>query len=163
MPTALLPIPTPASAPPRPPRPRTTHARSDHPATPRPPVDDAALQRMTSAFATLFVEVEAGLRPRRQLRRLMCPKLYAQLADVWVRPHLPHARVSQVRGSRPAAHRYEAVATLWRDERAGALALSLRRSRSGWRVEMLARPEEGPPPALAFDWPDDLEDHLATW
>src|SRR5690606_27135368 len=44
-----------------------------------------AVADLARAFAELFCEVEAGLRPRAHLEAVMTPLLAARLAPVWVR------------------------------------------------------------------------------
>jgi hypothetical protein len=116
------------------------------------PVDPAALAH---GFARLFLEVESGRRPAAQLEPLVDRVLYARLATVWVRP----GPVPQLRGvfAAPAAPGcYEAVALVRRGDRCAAVALRLRRTPHGWRVDAVARPEDGPLPPPAWEVvPDD--------
>ena len=116
------------------------------------------LARMARAFAVLFLEVEAGQRSRQQLQRLMCPVLFARLDQVWVRPDAAPGRVLAVHGVAVTPGRYEAVAVVERGARVGALALTLRRGTWGWRVDAIARPEDGPLPEPAYPVPRDEPD-----
>lgn len=118
---------------------------------------------LAEAFAHLFCEVEAGRRPRRQLRSLMSPTLYARLGEVWVRPRRP-GRVVRVAGKAATRHRYEAVAVIERSGGFGALGLSLVRGPRGWRVEDAIRPEDGPdaPPDEDTARPGDADVRRAT-
>lgn len=111
------------------------------------------LPRMAKAFATLFLEVEAGLRPRKQLRNLMCPVLYARLEEVWIRDDPEPARLLRVLGGRDAPGCYDVVCTVARGGRVTALAFRLRRGVDGWKVDDLARPEDGPLPDPAYPVP----------
>jgi Family of unknown function (DUF6459) len=106
--------------------------------------DERRLALMARGFAQLYLEVEAGWRPRSQLARLMTPRLYVQLFDVWVRPGRP-GQVVRVRGALAGPGRYEAVAVVRRPGRFGAVALSLVRCNGAWRVHDAVRPEDGPP------------------
>lgn len=110
-----------------------------------------ALESLCRGFAQLYLEVEAGRRPRAQLQALMTWSLYAQLSEVWIRGG-PPGRVLRVHGQLLEADRFDAVAVVRRGSRIGALAIRLRRSSSGWRVEEAIRPEDGrlPPPAIAL-------------
>lgn len=127
---------------------RPAGARSDR---------EGQLRRLTHGFTALFLEVEAGRRPRRHLEPLMTPLLYARLAPVWVRGGWP-GRVIAVRGMAGADHAYEAVAVVRRGARYGALGLRLVRTGEGWRVDEVARPEEGPLPPPEFLPPPDEPD-----
>ena len=121
----------------------------------RPPTPSARLAEMARAFAVLFLEVEAGARPRWQLRPLMTPVLFARVSRVWVRPHLSPGRLGRILGDQPVEGRYEAVATVHRPGRSSALAFRLQAGPGGWRVDDLARPEDGPLPDPPAPWPDD--------
>lgn len=105
--------------------------------------DERRLALMARGFAQLYLEVEAGWRPRSQLARLMTPRLYVQLFDVWVRPGRP-GQVVRVRGALAGPGRYEAVAVVRRPGRFGAVALCLVRCNGAWRVHDAVRPEDGP-------------------
>jgi hypothetical protein len=110
---------------------------------------------LAARFATLFCEVEAGQRPRRHLRPLMSPLLYAKLADVWVRGGEPGVVIA-VRGHALSSTVYEAVVVVRRGAHCGAIALRLTQHESAWRVDEVARPEDGPLPMPA----GALFDHL---
>ncbi|HEY8338960.1 MAG TPA: Rv3235 family protein [Egibacteraceae bacterium] len=109
-----------------------------------------AVADLARAFAELFCEVEAGLRPRAHLEAVMTPLLAARLAPVWVRRG-PTAQVVTTTGELVSPTRYAAVAVLRRGGRWGALALELERRRGSWTVVEAARPEDGvlPTPAWA--------------
>lgn len=119
-----------------------------------------SLRDLAARFAVLFLEVEAGHRPRRQLAPLMTPLLYARVSEVWVRAGAP-GTVTSVRGDAAGSDRYEAVAVVRRGQRFGALAFQLRRTASGWRVDDLIRPEDGrlpaPPYPVPIDEPDSFD------
>ena len=140
------------------------------PAGRRPPARGRAardprkrLTAMTHGFVGLFLEAEAGRRPRAQLRPLMTPMLYARLAEVWVRPGTPGTVVS-VCVAQHTADRADAVAVVRRGPRWGAIGVGLVRTASGWLVDTVARPEDGslPPPAypVPADEGDDGADEL---
>jgi len=114
---------------------------------------------MAKQFAALFCEVEAGHRPRRQLAPLMSPLLYARVFDLWIRRNRVAPVVVSVRGAAVSATVYEAVVLVRRGDRVGALALRLVQRHGRWRVEDLARPEDGPLPPAPFPVLDD-EDEL---
>lgn len=119
----------------------------------------AALAR---GFVSLFLEVESGRRPRRQLAPLMTPMLYARLSEVWVRGGIPGCVLSvQVAGDGPSG--VDVVAVVRRGARCGAVALRLVRSPRGWLVDDVAMPEHGPLPLPAYPVPVDQaeEDDLA--
>ena len=118
----------------------------------------ARLERMARAFAVLFLEVEAGLRPRRQLRRLIDPELFARLDGAWALEGNPAGRLLGLRGSVAAPGRYEVVALVARGRRVTALAFRLRRGAGGWQVDELCRPERGPLPEPAYPVPRDEPD-----
>lgn len=115
------------------------------------------LLRSVEAFAVLFLEVEAGWRPRGQLAPLMTPMLYARLDGIWVRGG-PLGEVIDVHGAPVSAARWEAVAVVRRGARCGALAMALLRTCHGWRVTDVARPEDGPLPAPPYPVPDDSDE-----
>jgi hypothetical protein len=111
--------------------------RSPHPATDVP--------TWVRAFAELYLEVEAGLRPARHLRPLLsvdllgCVGAVRQPAPAAAAPRIGHVRV-QRRGAV-----CEAVVLLHGDRRTSALVVAMRRQREGWRVTAVGRPE-GPSP-----------------
>lgn len=110
------------------------------------------LQRLTWALATLYLEVESGLRPRAQVERLLAPLLAERLAQVWVRPGPPGVVVA-VHGTWTAADRYDAVALVRRGPRVAALAFGLARLGGRWTVVSAGRPEDGELPAPAVPLP----------
>lgn len=101
---------------------------------------DDALRELAGGFAQAFLEVEAGRRPRRQLRPVVSVELASRLAPLWGEDP-PPGRVVRVCGSRATRDRYEAVAVVARGERYGALAVTLARRRGRWLVVEAARPE----------------------
>ena len=115
---------------------------------------------LAARFAALFCEVEAGRRPRRHLAPVMAPLLYARVLDSWVRGGEPGV-VLRVGGGPVSADVYEAVAVVRRGERIGAIAIRLVHRRGGWRVEDLARPEDGPLPPSPYPVLDDDDDALS--
>lgn len=116
------------------------------------------LAAMAHGFVALFLEVEAGCRPRRQLEPLFSPILYARLGDVWVRPG-PLGRVVSLHVTDIGRDVCDAVAIVRRGERCGALGLRLARSHPGcWLVVDLARPEDGHLPDPAYVAPVHRED-----
>jgi hypothetical protein len=150
----------------RPPGPGTGPAG---PAGRRPPGQGGAardagarLRSMTSGFVGLFLEVEAGRRPRAQLRPLMTPMLYARLAEIWVRGGTPGV-VESVRVAAQAGDRADVVAIVRRGHRWGAVSVGVVRTASGWLVDTVARPEDGSLPPPAYPVPceepsDDVEE-----
>lgn len=131
---------------------------SRRPATAGPPPGADRLTRMAWAYAVLFLEVEQGLRPRQQLRGLMCPVLYLRLSEVWVRADGRRTRVRALHAVRPTPGQLEVVAVVDRGTRVGALGFRLRRRGDGWRVDDLVRPELGPLPDPPFPMPSAEED-----
>ncbi|MEO2104933.1 MAG: Rv3235 family protein [Actinomycetota bacterium] len=109
--------------------------------------------QLVTAFASLLIEVEAGVRPARHLRPMLAPELQTTLRRVprggigggFARVHKV---LVQTRGDR-----CEAVVLLARPERTTALIVSLMRDRTGWLVVDLARPGEDPVPDLPPEHP----------
>lgn len=134
--------------------------RHPRPAGGRP---DDRLLAMTSAFMTLFLEVEAGRRPRAQLRGVMTPMLYARLSDIWVRGGTV-GRVVAVRTAARGARTCDLVAIVQRGPCWGAVSVGLVRVGRRWLVDAIARPEDGvlppPPYPVPQEEPDDDEDEL---
>jgi hypothetical protein len=100
---------------------------------------------LVTAFVELFLEVEAGRRPPQQLRPLLAPMLYARLNRVWHRGG-PPGRVVSVSVIAGGADCFDAIAVVVRGRRSGAVSLRLARGAGRWRIEELARPEDGPLP-----------------
>jgi hypothetical protein len=114
--------------------------------------------RDLARYATrLFCEVEAGWRPRQQLRALATSELYARLWSLPIRPG-PPATVVRTWGTSTTVDCYEAVSLVRRPKRFSAIALQLVRRRSVWRVAEIARPEEGPLPPPPFPVTDGVRD-----
>lgn len=131
-------------------RPAPTGARPRLPASETP-------EALAADFARLYLEVECGRRPARQLARLMDPVLHARLEAIWVRPG-PPGRVLALCAQRSETGRVDAVVVVRRGERSGALALTLSRRGGRWLVTTAVRPEDGPlPPAPFSAPPDDLD------
>ena len=112
-------------------------------------VPDDHLVAITRNFVVLFLEVEAGCRPRAQLAKLLTPMLYARLTDIWVRGGCPGQVITVSLLDRAPAH-CDLIAIVRRGRRCGALSLRLLRVPGrGWLVDVIARQEDGhlPPPA----------------
>ena len=106
-------------------------------------------RHLVTAFVQLFLEVEAGCRPPRHLAPLLAPMLYARLTRVWYRGGRPGRVVSvSIIGSGPDA--FDAVAVVRRGARCGAVSLRVALGAGGWRVQELARPEDGELPGPAY-------------
>lgn len=119
---------------------------------------EARVRAMVRGFVTLFLEVEAGRRPRGHLAALLTPMLYARLSDVWVRGGAP-GRVLRVAVTGRCGDGVDLVALVQRGPRCTAIALHLVRGARGWLVDDLALPECGPLPLPAYPVaPDDDED-----
>lgn len=112
-----------------------------------------ALRELVGGFARAFLEVEAGRRPRRQLRPVMSVELAARLAPLWLRERRPPGRVVRVCGARATRDRYEAVAVVVRGGRYGAVAVTLARKRGRWLVIEAGRPEDSHPASSAAHAP----------
>ena len=113
--------------------------------------------RRAHEFAVLFLEVEAGLRPRRQLIPLMTPGAFTQLRSVWVRG-APPRRLLRLAACAAGPSTVDAVALAAPPRgRTAAIALTLRRTGEHWLVASAWRPEDGEPMALDDgddeDWP----------
>lgn len=120
-------------------------------------------RQLTAAFVELFLEVEAGCRPPRHLAPLLSPMLYARLSRVWYRGGQPGRVISvSVLGGGPDA--FDAIAVVRRGDRSGAVSLRLVRGPQRWRIEELARPEDGalPGPAHRVALHDDVDDDDAA-
>lgn len=116
------------------------------------------LTAMAAAFVRLFLEIEAGRRPRSQLAPLMTPLLFARLGDVWV-SGAALATVVSVRLAGRTRDTCDVVALVRRGPRHTAVALRLvRRRHGGWLVSDIARPEHGALPPPPFPIRDDVED-----
>jgi hypothetical protein len=111
--------------------------------------------RLASGFVRLFLEVEAGLRPRGHLTPFLDSMLRARLEDVWVKPG-PPGLLLRMHGVPAGADCFDAVALVRRGERYGAIGVRLARVCGTWRVTDLARPEDGelPPPAYPVLGPE---------
>lgn len=116
------------------------------------------LATLAGGFATLYLEVEAGRRPRRHLAPLMTPMLYARLSDVWVRGGNPGA-VLQVRVADTSAGRCNVIVVVRRGRRHGVISMAMTRTRRGWLVDEVAVPEHGPLPLPAYPVPADEDGH----
>lgn len=106
-------------------------------------------RHLVTAFVQLFLEVEAGCRPPRHLAPLLAPMLYARLSRVWYRGGRP-GRVVSVSVIGSGAEVFDAIAVVQRGPRSGAVSLRVARGAGGWRVEDLARPEDGELPGPAY-------------
>ncbi len=103
-------------------------------------------ERLAHAVARVFLEVEVGRRPLRQLDAVLAPALRARLAVAARRPGPGPTldAVMAVRSSRPHPSACDAVVVVRRGQRVGALVVRLEWRRSAWRVIELARPEDRP-------------------
>lgn len=113
------------------------------------PSPSERLATMAKGFTALFLEVEAGRRPRAHLAPLMTPMLYARLSDVWIRGGAPGTVVS-VRVVATSPTRCDVIALVRRGQRCGAVSLALTRTPRGWLVDDVALPEVGPLPAPPY-------------
>ena len=160
----LAPVPSERSFPPGgaagtgPRGPAGTHPAGRAQSRSRPGITDLA-----SGFVGLFLEVEAGRRPRAHLAGVMSPMLYARLSNVWVRGGSPGSVMGvRVTGSGPAG--VDLVALVRRGRRRGAIALHMTVTARGWMVDDIALPEHGPLPLPPYPVPagvDDEDDDLA--
>ena len=115
------------------------------------------LLALAEGFVTLFLEVEAGRRPRAHLAGVMTPMLYARLSDVWVCGGAPGTVLAvRVTGSGRAG--VDLVALVRRGSRCGAIALHMVVTKRGWLVDDVALPEHGPLPLPPYPVPADDED-----
>ena len=140
---------------------RPAGTKAQRPSALRP--GDRALS-MGRGFVTLFLEVEAGRRPRRQLARVMTPMLYARLTDAWLLPG-PLGEIASIHLAGMQRDTCDLVAIVRRGPRCAAVALRLtRHPRKGWLVDDIARPECGPLPPPPYPVPaedDDDDDEAA--
>ncbi len=99
-------------------------------------------------FVTLFLEVEAGLRPARHIRPLLSPDLQPLLGNCGRSGPMPSIRriVTQRRDTV-----WESTVLLDDGDRVQALVVAMRRRPDGWRVEDVARPGQahGTPPGTS--------------
>ena len=141
-------------------------ARPTAPTTAKPvPARDRMggdLSEAVRGFALLWLEVERGRRPLRQLRRLVSPELLDRLEQVPVTDGSP-ARVVRCAGMRTAADVYEGLAVLRQGGRTTVLCVTLRRDGPqgpAWRVTDLGRPGAVPlpPPRWSHERDHDADD-----
>ncbi len=104
-------------------------------------------ERFAHALARIFLEVEVGRRPLRQLGPVLAPALQARLAVAARRPGPGPTldAVLAVRSSRPHPNACDAAVVVRRGERVGVLVVRLERHNDAWRVVELARPEDRAP------------------
>lgn len=115
------------------------------------------LLALAEGFVALFLEVEAGRRPRAHLAGVMTPMLYARLSDVWVCGGAPGSVLGvRVTGSGPDG--VDLVAIVRRGSRCGAIALHMVATKRGWLVDDVALPEHGPLPHPPYPVPTDEDD-----
>lgn len=127
--------------------------RSDAPR----PTPAERITAMAAGFVTLFLEIEAGCRPRTHLAPLMTPMLYARLSEVWVRGGTPGSvLLARVTGRTQAG--WDVVVIVRRGGRCGAVGLQLIEGRRGWVVADVALPERGPLPLPPYPVPADKPD-----
>lgn len=132
------------------------HPRGEAPTSGRPGRARRDLRQSAVAFAVLWLEVERGRRPLRQLRPLLCAELLDRLEQM-PRRDGPPSRVVGSTGMRAGEDVYEAVVVLQAGGRVSALCLTLRRRGrcAPWRVTDLGRPEGGALPSPRCGDPDD--------
>lgn len=123
----------------------------------RRPAPADRIGSMASGFVSLFLEVEAGCRPRAQLAPLMTPMLYARLSDVWVCGGAPGS-VLLARVASQTDTACDVVVIVRRGQRCGAIGLRLTATRRGWLVDDIALPERGPLPLPPYPVPADEPD-----
>lgn len=116
-----------------------------------------AIADLARGFVALFLEVEAGRRPRAHLAGIMSPMLYARLSEVWVRGGSP-GTVLRVRVTGWSAAGVDVVALVRRGARCGAIALHLTTTPRGWVVDEVALPERGPLPLPPYPVPSAVDD-----
>lgn len=126
----------------------------------RPPAD--RLATMVRGFVSLFLEVEAGRRPRPHLAPLLTPVLYARLCDVWVQGGAPGSVIS-VHVARQTPAVIDALAMVQRGGRCGVVSLRLLRTARGWLVDDVALPERGPLPLPAYPMVVDDDEADTDW
>lgn len=128
-------------------RPRTVPSRPVQRRT-----DPADADRLLAALARWYLEFLAGRRPADQISGLLSPAVVARIES-------RRRAVRTVDGSRPAApgpavvrslktqwtsdHTCEATVLVERDGRTTALAVTLQRRETSWRVVELSSPEDG--------------------
>jgi hypothetical protein len=137
-----------------------------HPAGSRPrgnagrrPSEDAAApdpRRLVGAVARIFLEVEAGRRPFRQLAPLLAPALLVRLEGTVPAPGplpapVPHPIVA-VRYDEPAPGIVDAVVVVRGRPRVTSLVIRIERHRGSWRVVELGRPETRTRTVHRPDW-----------
>lgn len=115
------------------------------------------LLALAEGFVTLFLEVEAGRRPRAHLAGVMTPMLYARLSDVWVCGGAP-GTVLGVRVTGSGRGGVDLIAIVRRGSRCGAIALHMVVTKRGWLVDDVALPEHGPLPLPPYPVPTDTDD-----
>ncbi len=140
--------PTAAGRPPIRPAPSSPTDRSDRRRRAASHPDPARLAR---AVARAFLEVEAGLRPLRQLEPVLAPALVQRLTRLLHttprRPMSPQrTAVLRMTTCWLTTDAFEACVIVQRAGRVGALTLRVERHRGAWRIADLARPEDGMPP-----------------
>lgn len=102
-----------------------------------------AQERWIRSFVTLYLEVEAGLRPARHLRPLMSPDLQPVVGGCGRQGRTPDVLTVRVQSRRGVC---EAVVLLQEPTRVAALAVAMRRDQHGWRICEVRRPDGGLPP-----------------
>ena len=126
----------------------------------RAPIPAQRVAALAHGFAALFLEVEAGQRPRKQLAALLTPMLYARLSNVWVRG----GAVGTVQATRVVGISHDSadvVVLVRRQQRCTAMSLRLRRTERGWLVDDVAVPEHGAlplPPYPVSEEPNDPDE-----
>ena len=115
--------------------------------------------RLARAVARMWLEVEAGRRPLRQLEPVLAPALaqrLTRLLHTTPRRAMSPQRTAVLRMTTcwPTAEAFEACVIVQRAGRVGALTLRVERHRGAWRIADLARPEDGMPPVRTGALPD---------
>ena len=123
----------------------------------RRPASTDRVSALAKGFVSLFLEVEAGCRPRGQLAPFMTPMLFARLSEVWVRGGSPGSVVlARVAARTDTA--CDVVVIVRRGARWGAVSLRLSAGRRGWLVDDIALPERGPLPLPPYPVPSEEPD-----
>ncbi|MDX1659006.1 MAG: Rv3235 family protein [Nitriliruptorales bacterium] len=104
--------------------------------------------RLIQAAALLYLEIEAGRRPARHLRRIVSPSVYQRLQARTRsrrrrrRPAPTADAITAIHTSHPAPGAVEASVVATVAGRARAIALRLERHVGQWRLVELACPED---------------------
>jgi hypothetical protein len=91
-------------------------------------------------IAMLYLEVEAGRRPARTLTPHATSALALRLHNIMPRPIAGPLRTGQMACS-ATGDTLRAAVTVYRDDQAGALALTFRHTGTGWRLAEVEAPD----------------------